>query len=200
MYRRILSAGPSLTVVGSLGLAAASAAAANGGGTVCESTADRMYKACLFDVSDDLHTGLANCQNISHRRAERRECRQEVRGVRNEEVELCGDIREARKDVCELLGEYLAPEKNTRLAGRAGGPPADYTELKTFVADRPGHDRRYAIDAGKIRRDLGWEPRLGFDEGMARTVRWYLDNGQWCDDVQSGNYRRERLGLTAGKE
>lgn len=99
--------------------------------------------------------------------------------------------------ICELLNEYLPPGKNDRLGGRSLG---DYRELKTFVADRPGHDRRYAIDAGKIRRDLGWEARLGFDEGMARTVRWYLDNSQWCENVQSGNYRRERLGLTAGKE
>ncbi len=104
--------------------------------------------------------------------------------------------------ICDLLAEYLPPEKNARLAERsqAGGSLTGYKELKTFVTDRPGHDRRYAIDAGKIRRDLGWEPRLGFDEGMARTVRWYLDNSQWCEDVQSGSYRRERLGLTSGKD
>ncbi len=100
--------------------------------------------------------------------------------------------------ICDLLGERLPPERNARLAQRSrGGPLKSYRELKTFVADRPGHDRRYAIDAGKIRRDLGWEPRVGFDEGMARTVRWYLDNGRWCEDVLSGSYRRERLGLAA---
>lgn len=98
--------------------------------------------------------------------------------------------------ICDLLGTYLPPEKNPHMARRG---LADYRELKRFVEDRPGHDRRYAIDSRKIRRDLGWEPRCGFDEGMARTVRWYLDNSRWCEEVQSGNYRRERLGLTAGK-
>ncbi len=66
--------------------------------------------------------------------------------------------------------------------------------LITFVADRPGHDRRYAIDAGKIRDELGWQPALGFDEGMARTVDWYLDNADWVQRVLDGSYRLERIG------
>ena len=99
--------------------------------------------------------------------------------------------------ICELLGEYLPPAQNDRLTDDS---LTDYKDLKRFVADRPGHDRRYAMDAEKIRQDLGWEARLNFDEGIARTVRWYLENSKWCEDVQSGNYRRERLGLTAGKE
>ncbi len=111
--------------------------------------------------------------------------------------DLLAEYLETVDRICDLLAEYLPPEKNARLTN---GRVTNYRELKTFVADRPGHDRRYAIDAGKIRRDLGWEPRLGFDEGMARTVRWYLDNSRWCEDVQSGSYRRERLGLTSGKE
>jgi len=64
------------------------------------------------------------------------------------------------------------------------------------VADRPGHDRRYAIDASKIRAELGWQPRHAFEAGLRETVRWYLANKPWCEAVQSGKYRRERLGLT----
>ncbi len=61
--------------------------------------------------------------------------------------------------------------------------------LITFVRDRPGHDRRYAIDAGKISRELGWSPAVDFDEGIARTVRWYLDHREWLDQVVSGEYQ-----------
>ena len=67
--------------------------------------------------------------------------------------------------------------------------------LITFVTDRPGHDRRYAIDAGKIQQELGWTPTVRFDEGIDRTVRWYLENDRWVERVASGKYRRERLGL-----
>jgi dTDP-glucose 4,6-dehydratase len=69
---------------------------------------------------------------------------------------------------------------------RAGG----YRELVEFVKDRPGHDRRYAIDASKIRRELGWAPRETFESGLARTVRWYLDHGAWVAQVKSGEYRQ----------
>jgi dTDP-glucose 4,6-dehydratase len=72
-----------------------------------------------------------------------------------------------------------------------------YTDLKTFVADRPGHDRRYAIDASKIRRELGFAPRHAFESGLGITVRWYLDNAQWTSDVTKGKYDRERLGQAA---
>jgi len=67
--------------------------------------------------------------------------------------------------------------------------------LKTFVADRPGHDRRYAIDASKIRRELGWTPRHTFETGLRETVQWYLDHRDWCEAVQAGRYDRTRLGL-----
>jgi dTDP-glucose 4,6-dehydratase len=68
--------------------------------------------------------------------------------------------------------------------------PGGYRGLVAFVADRPGHDRRYAIDARKIRAELGWEPRETFESGLARTVRWYLDNADWVAQVRSGEYRR----------
>ena len=72
---------------------------------------------------------------------------------------------------------------------------ASYRALKTFVADRPGHDRRYAIDATKIRRELGWAPARSFERGLRDTVEWYVAHRDWCNAVQAGRYGRERLGL-----
>ncbi len=69
-----------------------------------------------------------------------------------------------------------------------------FRDLVTFVSDRPGHDRRYAIDASKIRRDLGWTPKHSFAEGMRKTVQWYLDNRAWWSGVLDGSYRLDRLG------
>jgi len=74
-------------------------------------------------------------------------------------------------------------------------PHGPCESLITFVKDRPGHDRRYAIDASKIQQQLGWEPQTDFEKGIETTVRWYLENTQWVERVQSGTYRRERLGL-----
>lgn len=74
-------------------------------------------------------------------------------------------------------------------------PHSPCRSLVTYVADRPGHDRRYAIDTTKITRELGWRPEEDFESGLLRTVRWYLDNPQWVERVTSGSYRRERLGL-----
>ncbi|WP_163935303.1 dTDP-glucose 4,6-dehydratase [Paraferrimonas sp. SM1919] len=70
-----------------------------------------------------------------------------------------------------------------------------YDEQITFVADRPGHDRRYAIDSSKMQRELGWAPEETFETGLEKTVQWYLDNAQWCKNVQDGSYQRERLGI-----
>ncbi len=72
-----------------------------------------------------------------------------------------------------------------------------YRSLKTFVQDRPGHDRRYAIDANKIRRELHWSPRHVFEDGLQQTVRWYLEHLDWCTAVQAGRYDGGRLGLGA---
>jgi dTDP-glucose 4,6-dehydratase len=94
--------------------------------------------------------------------------------------------------LCAALEAQLPAATNPTL--RARGLRA-YADLKTFVPDRPGHDRRYAIDASKIRRELGWAPRHAFEDGIRETVRWYLAHRDWCEAVQSGTYRRERLGL-----
>ena len=74
-----------------------------------------------------------------------------------------------------------------------GGAP--HTQLKTFVTDRPGHDHRYAIDFSKIKNELGWQPSYSFEEGMEQTVEWYLNHQEWCENVTSGKYQRERLGI-----
>ena len=69
-----------------------------------------------------------------------------------------------------------------------------YRELITFVADRPGHDIRYAVNASKIRRMLGWEPKTGFENGLKQTVKWYLNNASWWSQIYKNSYNLERLG------
>lgn len=82
--------------------------------------------------------------------------------------------------ICELL-EQLAPQRPQGVA--------NYRDLITFVTDRPGHDLRYAIDAGKVERELGWRPAETFESGLRKTVQWYLDNDDWVSNVTSGAYR-----------
>ena len=91
--------------------------------------------------------------------------------------------------VCAILEELRPAATNPALNGRG------YDTLRTFVTDRPGHDRRYAIDAAKIRRELGWAPRHTFETGLRETARWYLEHREWCLGVQEGRYDRQRLGL-----
>ena len=88
--------------------------------------------------------------------------------------------------ICDLL-EDLAPDKPSGLT--------QYSDLISFVLDRPGHDLRYAIDATKIQRELGWFPEETFETGIRKTVQWYLNNLDWCRRVQDGSYQRERLGV-----
>jgi dTDP-glucose 4,6-dehydratase len=107
------------------------------------------------------------------------------RGVPGETYNVGGHNEWANLDVvravCGLLDEM-----------RPGGAPHD--RLVTFVTDRPGHDARYAIDASKIERELGWTPLETFETGLRKTVAWYLDNGAWTERVRSGAYQMERLG------
>jgi len=86
--------------------------------------------------------------------------------------------------ICSLLDE-ISPRENG----------SSYSDLITFVKDRPGHDFRYAIDAGKIRNDLGWSPNESFETGIRKTIHWYLDNQNWWKAIQDNNYRQERLGV-----
>jgi dTDP-glucose 4,6-dehydratase len=87
--------------------------------------------------------------------------------------------------ICALMDE-LAPKRGLK-----------HESLIEFVTDRPGHDFRYAIDSGRIERELGWRPRETFESGLQKTVEWYLANQTWCERVQSGAYRGERLGQGA---
>ncbi|MDK1289584.1 dTDP-glucose 4,6-dehydratase [Pseudoalteromonas umbrosa] len=94
---------------------------------------------------------------------------------------------EVVETICKILDELVPSDKK-------------YSEQITYVDDRPGHDRRYAIDSSKMQQELGWVPQESFESGLKKTVQWYLDNAQWCENVQSGNYQRERLGVIAGEE
>jgi len=113
-----------------------------------------------------------------------------TQGVIGETYNIGGHNEMANLDVvnmlCRLL-EEMAPNNK---------PPSiqNYTDLITFVKDRPGHDLRYAIDASKIQHELGWTPTESFESGLRKTVQWYLDNQAWCKRIQDGSYQRQRLG------
>jgi dTDP-glucose 4,6-dehydratase len=89
--------------------------------------------------------------------------------------------------ICDLLDEYAGDRKPYGVS--------DYRDLITFVEDRPGHDHRYAIDARKINRELGWSPDESFETGLRKTIQWYLANEAWWRDILTGSYRLERIGL-----
>ena len=111
---------------------------------------------------------------------------------------------EVVETICEILDELRPLNDGAASVGRTSarqdGLKADlqksYKSLITHGTDRPGHDRRYAIDASKIAKELGWRPEETFVSGIRKTVQWYLDNQQWCKNVQDGSYQRERLGVT----
>jgi dTDP-glucose 4,6-dehydratase len=113
-----------------------------------------------------------------------------TRGMPGESYNVGGNCERSNLDVvraiCALLDE-MVPERTV----------ASHADLITFVDDRPGHDQRYAIDASRIRRELGWEPEETFESGLERTVRWYLDNRPWWERIRSGIYRGERLGIAS---
>jgi len=88
------------------------------------------------------------------------------------------------RTVCSILDEIRPKQDGTR-----------YNSQITFVKDRPGHDKRYAIDASKIKKGLGWMPKETFETGIRKTIQWYLDNPKWVDDIINGTYQCERLGL-----
>jgi dTDP-glucose 4,6-dehydratase len=99
-------------------------------------------------------------------------------GSRNERTN-----RAVVETICDLLDEQSPSKVGSRRI------------LISFVSDRPGHDRRYAIDPSKIENTLGWRPRESFESGLARTVRWYLENRSWWEDILQRGYRTERAGL-----
>lgn len=98
--------------------------------------------------------------------------------------------------ICRAVEEILPATRNHHLRQRG---LQQYSDLVRFVADRPGHDRRYALDTSTIERELGWRPRHDFEHALRATVRWYADNREWCRAVLAGRYDRERLGLAVSK-
>jgi len=107
-----------------------------------------------------------------------------------ETYNIGGDAERENIDVVRTLCALLDARQP-----RSDGAPRE--QQITYVADRPGHDRRYAIDAGKIERELGWQPAVSFEQGMAATVDWYLANADWTGRVLDGSYRLQRLGAGA---
>ncbi|MGO3985380.1 dTDP-glucose 4,6-dehydratase [Pseudomonas sp. SAS7] len=93
------------------------------------------------------------------------------------------------RTLCTLLDEMAPASERDVINVKTGAPVKQYAELITYVTDRPGHDRRYAIDARKIERELGWRPAETFDTGIRKTVQWYLDNQHWVAGVIDGSYR-----------
>ena len=148
------------------------------------------------------------------------------RAIRGEELPVYGDGKNVRdwlyvEDHCEALKLVLDKGKPGETYNIGGGsektnieivetlcrildelqPREDgksYQEQITFVSDRPGHDRRYAIDFSRIEKELGWKPKNTFASGIQRTVLWNLENQDWVENVLSGNYRMERLGSING--
>lgn len=109
---------------------------------------------------------------------------------------------EVVETICEILDELRPLKDASSPVGAGHARDSDisntsYKSLITYVTDRPGHDRRYAIDASKIAKELNWQPEETFESGIRKTVQWYLDNQQWCKNVQDGSYQRERLGVTS---
>ncbi|ASV84536.1 dTDP-glucose 4,6-dehydratase [Ochrobactrum quorumnocens] len=114
-------------------------------------------------------------------------------GKLGESYNIGGRAERTNLNVVETICAIL-DTKRPRANGKS------YADLITFVTDRPGHDRRYAIDASKIERELGWKPQETFETGLEKTIQWYLDNGWWWEPIRSGNYAGERLGSAVAKE
>ncbi|HEX7822382.1 MAG TPA: dTDP-glucose 4,6-dehydratase [Sphingobium sp.] len=112
------------------------------------------------------------------------------KGAPGETYNVGGNSERRNIDVVNRICEAL-----DALRPRADGQP--YTSQISYVTDRPGHDQRYAIDAGKIRSELGWEPQVTFEQGIDRTVRWYLENESWWKTILDNKYDTNRLGLKA---
>jgi dTDP-glucose 4,6-dehydratase len=111
-----------------------------------------------------------------------------TRGVPGETYNVGGNAERSNRAVAEAVCAHLDTMQPS-------SPYHPHRQLMAFVADRPGHDRRYAIDAGKIERDLAWRARQGFDVALERTVQWYCDNRAWWEGILTSTYRGERQGL-----
>jgi dTDP-glucose 4,6-dehydratase len=117
------------------------------------------------------------------------------RGRPGEKYNIGGGNERTNLEIVDALCEELeaAIPASTNSALKSAGITR-YADLKQFVSDRPGHDRRYAINAEKIHSELGWQAKIGFAAGIRATVRWYLDNREWCESVDANGSQRERRG------
>jgi dTDP-glucose 4,6-dehydratase len=104
------------------------------------------------------------------------------KGKRGETYNIGGNNEMENIRIVELICDYLDKSKRPK-------NHKSRRDLITFVKDRPGHDRRYAIDSSKIQRELGWQPMESFETGLEKIIEWYLDNRGWIDDVRSGEYQ-----------
>lgn len=110
-----------------------------------------------------------------------------TKGAVGQNYNIGGHNEKTNLNVVETICDILDQKRPRKGGGR-------YRDLITFVSDRPGHDRRYAIDASKIERELGWKPLETFESGLAKTIDWYLANAWWWEPIRSGRYAGERLG------
>jgi dTDP-glucose 4,6-dehydratase len=114
-------------------------------------------------------------------------------GIAGETYNVGGECEKRNIDVvhaiCDVL-EELSPAGLNPALRKASPAVKRYRDLITFVPDRPGHDRRYAIDCKKIKKELGWKQRYGFSEGLKQTISWYLNNTAWVESIRSGEYLR----------
>ncbi len=120
------------------------------------------------------------------------------RGKPGETYNVGGDCERTNLDLLHALFEALKDAKDIVREQTDFDTGIDYHSLITFVADRPGHDRRYAVDSSKIRNDLGWTPQLALEAGLRSTVEWYLANLDWCREVKADSSSGRRLGLREG--
>lgn len=111
-------------------------------------------------------------------------------GIPGETYNIGGNNQKKNIEVVNLLCDLLE-QANTKKPDNV----TRFHDLITFVTDRPGHDNRYAIDCSKIYNELGWEPQESFESGLRKSVLWYLDNIDWCEDIKNNRYQRQRLGL-----
>jgi dTDP-glucose 4,6-dehydratase len=103
------------------------------------------------------------------------------KGTVGETYNIGGNNEKRNVEVVQLICKIISEE--------TGRPLGEFEKLITYVTDRPGHDLRYAIDASKIKSELGWQPKETFETGLRKTVRWYLENSEWIEKIKTGEYR-----------
>ncbi|MCW8880312.1 MAG: dTDP-glucose 4,6-dehydratase [Kangiellaceae bacterium] len=113
-----------------------------------------------------------------------------INGKVGETYNIGGSSEKQNIEVVRVICDHL-----NKLIEKKPSGIEDFNDLITFVQDRPGHDKRYAIDSSKINNELGWQPAESFDSGIKKTVEWYLKNQDWCNRVLDGSYQKQRLGL-----